>query len=150
MSKLTDALKTIKERQNDKRAEIFAAINTERISQDAKWGEQNHFPPIWTSILGEEYGELCEAINETIFNNGTDRGGYANMRKEAIQVAAVAVAFLEFLERIKPELADEHGNERKCRVCGCTYFRPCEEGCHWVGPDICSYCLTREGDDMYG
>lgn len=149
MSKLTDALKTIKERQNDKRAEIFAAINTERISQDAKWGEQNHHPAFWTSILGEEYGELCEAINETIFNNGTDRGGYANMRKEAIQVAAVAVAFLEFLERVKPELVDESGNERKCRVCGCTYFRPCKGGCYWVEPNLCSCCGPDEEDGFW-
>jgi len=81
--------------------EIIKAIIKERERQDSKWGEQNHELSRWTGILGEEYGELCEAINETVFDNGTDKGGYENMRKEAIHVAAVAVGFLEYLERNK-------------------------------------------------
>lgn len=78
------------------------AILAERQRQDEKWGEQNHLPQFWTGILGEEYGEFCEAVNETVFNNGEEerkKGGYENMRKEAIHVAAVAVGFLECLER---------------------------------------------------
>jgi NTP pyrophosphatase (non-canonical NTP hydrolase) len=74
----------------------------ERKRQDHKWGEQNHHPVIWTGILGEEFGELCQAINETHFDNGTEakkKGGYENMRAEAIQVAAVAIAFIEMLDR---------------------------------------------------
>ncbi len=81
--------------------ELIESILAERISQDLKWGEQNHLPQWWTGILGEEYGELCQAINETVFDNGTDKGGYLNMKKEAIQVAAVALSFLECLERNK-------------------------------------------------
>lgn len=82
---------------------IIQAVRDERKRQDEKWGEQNHFPPIWIGILGEEYGELCQAINETYFDNPnkTHLGGYENMRKEAIHVAAVAVGFLECLERNK-------------------------------------------------
>lgn len=80
---------------------ILEDIVLERYRQDSKWGEQNHDLPLWTGILGEEYGELCEAINETVFDNGTDKGGYENMRKEAIHVAAVAIGFLECLERNK-------------------------------------------------
>ena len=78
---------------------VIQDILTERQRQDKKWGEQNHPPQFWTGILGEEFGELCEAINETVFDNGTDKGGYENMKKEAIHVAAVAVGFLECLER---------------------------------------------------
>ena len=44
----------------------------------------------WIVILGEEFGELCEAI----LNRERD-----NIRSEAIQVAAVAVAFVEYLDR---------------------------------------------------
>jgi NTP pyrophosphatase (non-canonical NTP hydrolase) len=80
---------------------IITAIINERDRQDKKWGEQNHRIEKWVPILGEEFGELCEAINETIFYNGSDKGGYENMRNEAIQVAAVAVGFLECLERNK-------------------------------------------------
>jgi len=29
----------------------------------------------------------------------------------------------------------------KCRICGCTYNRPCPAGCAWVGrEDLCSVC----------
>ena len=78
---------------------IIDAILAERERQDKKWGEQNHVLPIWLGILGEEFGELCQAVNETVFNNGTDLGGYENMKREAIQVAAVAIGFLECLQR---------------------------------------------------
>lgn len=78
------------------------SVIEERNRQDAKWGEQNHEPHFWSGILGEGFGELCEAINETIFDNGAEaraKGGYENMRREAIQVAAVAVGFVEMLDR---------------------------------------------------
>jgi len=78
---------------------IIDAILAERERQDKKWGEQNHVPPIWLGILGEEFGELCQAVNETGFNYGTELGGYENMKREAIQVAAVAIGFIECLER---------------------------------------------------
>jgi NTP pyrophosphatase (non-canonical NTP hydrolase) len=78
------------------------SIIQERTRQDAKWGQQNHEPMAWMGILGEEFGELCEAVNETHFNNGPEarkKGGYENMRAEAVQVAAVAVSFIEALDR---------------------------------------------------
>lgn len=80
----------------------FEAVIAERARQDQKWGRQDHGPSYWTGILGEEFGELCQAINETVFDNGAAeraKGGYANMRREAVQVAAVAVAFVEYLDR---------------------------------------------------
>jgi hypothetical protein len=53
-------------------------VKKERVRQDKKWGVKNHMPQYWTGILGEEYGELCAAINETVFDNGPEerkRGG---------------------------------------------------------------------------
>lgn len=79
------------------------AVVAERQRQDAKWGEQNHEPALWLGILTEEVGELAQAINETVFDNGDDartKGGYDNMRAEAVQVAAVAVQFIEYLDRV--------------------------------------------------
>lgn len=81
--------------------EVISSVLEERTRQDKKWGEQNHSPEFWTGILGEEFGELAQAINETVFDNGSDKGGYENMRTEAIHVAAVAIGFLECLERNK-------------------------------------------------
>lgn len=65
-------------------------IMEERQTQDMMWGEQNHDLPRWATILGEEYGEVCKAILSN------DREG---LRVELVQVAAVAVAVLEYLDR---------------------------------------------------
>lgn len=95
---------------NDKRqCTAVLEILAERNRQDLKWGEQNHVMEKWVPILGEEFGELCEAINETIFENGSDKGGYENIRKEAIHVAAVAVGFLECIERNKENFFPKGG-----------------------------------------
>lgn len=52
------------------------------------------------SILGEEYGELCEAVSETFMDGRhPERGGLDNIRKEAVHVAAVAVQFIEVIQR---------------------------------------------------
>lgn len=93
---------------NYARATAFVLISKERDRQDNKWGEQNHPPQFWTGILGEEYGEYCQAVNETVFDNGPEerkKGGRENMIKELTHVAAVAVGAIESLmrERIKEE-----------------------------------------------
>lgn len=88
----------------DTQSTILKEIVKERKCQDTKWRKQNHRIEFWTGLLGEEYGELCEAINEAVFDNGPakrKKGGYENMRKKAIHVAAVAVGFLECIERNK-------------------------------------------------
>ncbi len=77
-------------------------IGIERSMQDAKWGVQNHAPEWWLAILMEEVGELAQAILETHFDNGTDLGGTANIRKEAVQCAAVAMAMIECIDRNAP------------------------------------------------
>lgn len=75
---------------------IFNEIKQERQRQDAKWGEQNHTPFEWCAILGEEVGEVNKAALEAHFR---DTNQLANYREELIQVAAVAVAMIESLER---------------------------------------------------
>ena len=86
----------------DTRKTALDLINKERDRQDLKWGEQNHEQPLWVGILGEEFGEYCQAVNETVFDNGpTERlkGGYDNIIKELTHVAAVAVGAIECLMR---------------------------------------------------
>ena len=79
----------------------YAAIEkvlAERIRQMELWGERSDNHPFeWMSILGEEFGELCEAVNETFFKNGAhpECGGNEKIIKEAVHVAAVAVAIVE-------------------------------------------------------
>lgn len=73
-------------------------VISERISQIERWGESSYNHPFeWMSILREEFGELCEAVNETCFMNGKhpERGGDENIIREATQIAAVAIAIIE-------------------------------------------------------
>jgi NTP pyrophosphatase (non-canonical NTP hydrolase) len=63
---------------------LFSVLN-ERIKQDSKWGEQNHDMFTWMSILMEEVGELA--------------------RTEAVQVAAVALAIVECIDRSARKLS---------------------------------------------
>lgn len=74
------------------RNNIFDLITAERARQDQKWGyPQYNTLCEWASILGEEYGELCEELNERNFG----RGNRERIIEEAIHVAAVAVSIIE-------------------------------------------------------
>ena len=78
---------------------ILTEVQEERKRQDEKWGEQDHPPCDWLMILGEEVGEANEAALEHKFGDWPiDR-----YRKELIQVAAVAVAAVECLDRQRIE-----------------------------------------------
>jgi len=72
------------------KSNIKYLIDCERHAQDIKWGEQNHDDYKWLAILSEEVGELAKEIlsrNDLLTLN------------ELTQVAAVAVAWLEAIER---------------------------------------------------
>lgn len=101
--------------QNAKTTDVLEEVLLERERQDAKWGEQNHpdMPedddddmwreplydmesaarrsvscgPSWAAILAEEVGETFHAVTPEL------------LRAELIQVAAVAVAWVEALDR---------------------------------------------------
>jgi NTP pyrophosphatase (non-canonical NTP hydrolase) len=70
-------------------------VSNERARQDAKWGEQNHDDGTWGLILGEEFGETCEAALAVAFGNADPN----RVREELVQVAAVAVAWIECIDR---------------------------------------------------
>lgn len=93
-----ERLKQIEERVHGyerKVSGVFSDVFAERARQEAKWGEQNHDPITYLAILTEEVGELAQAALHARFG-GPEAG---NMRAEAVQVAAVAVAIVECLER---------------------------------------------------
>jgi NTP pyrophosphatase (non-canonical NTP hydrolase) len=79
-------------------------IVREREAQDAKWGEQNHDPMAYMTILMEEVGEFAkEALHDRFHDprDGDTTGARERMRKEAVQVAAVAMAIVECIDRGK-------------------------------------------------
>ena len=83
---------------------IFQEIRVERHRQNNLFGQQNHNPFIYLSILGEEVGEVHKAALESYdfktgqFNSEKLEDTY---REELIQVAAVAVAMVESFDRTK-------------------------------------------------
>ena len=77
--------------------EILQEVRKERARQDEKWGEQNHEPFAWMTILGEEYGEACRGTLENRFG----KGPLEAYRTELIHTAAVAVAAVECFDRNK-------------------------------------------------
>lgn len=89
----------------------------ERRRQVEQWGEHvsNH-PYEWMSILGEEYGELCRAVNETCFQNpkNPELGGNDNIISEAVQVATVAIAIIEAC--LGQHRGDGCGKCYRCRI----------------------------------
>jgi hypothetical protein len=94
---------------------ILDEIKAERASQEAKWGEQNH--PDGTDPMFASYRESARDMCERRFAAGigtwkdilaeevaeahaeTDP---ALLRAELIQVAAVAVAWIEAIDRREP------------------------------------------------
>jgi hypothetical protein len=73
---------------------ILADVSRERDRQQQKWGVQTHSIAEWLMILGEEYGEACQAGNECYFRDDS----LTKLRKELIQTMAVALAIIEGLE----------------------------------------------------
>lgn len=114
--------------------EVLGDIAMERAKQDAKWGEQNHrdIPRTaagkiresadrsrvacekaaragtlsWAHILDEEF---CEAMAEAA------EGNEDKLRAELIQVAAVATAWVECIDRRKRQREIDKADERKIR-----------------------------------
>lgn len=70
--------------------EVLDLIAQERKFQDNKWGSQRHLHnDVWNRILGEEVGEVAKALNE--------QESIEALKKELVQVAAVATAWVEAL-----------------------------------------------------
>lgn len=81
------------------RQEIYALINAERERQNAKWIRPDGWldpDSIKLTVLVEEVGEVAQDVLHTLH----DPPGYTSpaLRAELVQVAAVAVAWLEMME----------------------------------------------------
>lgn len=88
----------------EKESEVLNEVRTERFMQDGQWGEQNHDPFTYLAILGEEVGEANQAALHLRFPSEEGVGEperRQHYREELIQVAAVAVAMVECLDRNK-------------------------------------------------
>lgn len=72
---------------------VLSAVRGERVRQDAKWGEQSYkSDEIWLATLTEEVGEVAREL----LDNHDDAD---HLREELVQVAAVAVAWIEATDK---------------------------------------------------
>jgi NTP pyrophosphatase (non-canonical NTP hydrolase) len=75
------------------------SVYAERQRQDAKWGSQRDLSdPVWLAILTEEVGESAQEVLTRIPGNEEAGKGHGDLREELVQVAAVAVAWVEALD----------------------------------------------------
>lgn len=81
-------------------APFAVAVLAERRFQIRKWGtsgDRQHTAAEFAAILGEEFGELCEALCDAHFH-GKSAEHMDAVRLEAIQVAAVVLRIVQWLE----------------------------------------------------
>lgn len=89
----------------DPQSRIIFEILQERGRQDLKFGADRDYTNLeWMSVLTEEVGEAAQALNDVHFNpHLTVKEHYdllvKTYRIEMIQVAAVAIAAVENLDR---------------------------------------------------
>jgi NTP pyrophosphatase (non-canonical NTP hydrolase) len=76
---------------------ILKDVKDERQRQNDKWDNQPEWWfRAWVAILGEEFGEVCEAMLDI---HETDTTTWEHLYEELIQVAAVAVAQAQKLRK---------------------------------------------------
>ncbi len=93
----------------------------------------------------KELIELVERCIEDIQVDMDIRISTRDMRKlfcEAFTRNIVQNELREMMAYIIDEEEKEEG-EQKCRVCGCTQYNACEDGCYWVEEDLCSKCAEK-------
>lgn len=115
-------------RTESKRLRRAKSIIDERDRQDAKWGPQDHDLATWLVILMEEVGELAAAILCHRFGN--DDHPELDWRKEAIQVAAVALSIVEQVAEPDGEAARKDcvlAKDKRLRAIVETLVEKCHE-----------------------
>lgn len=89
---------------------VIERVRDERVRQNDKWGIQDHNAIEWVGILVEEVGEASKEAVDFHFNNpkridsaitqeATQENRIRDLKKELIQVAAVAIQAVESIER---------------------------------------------------
>ncbi len=81
--------------------DFVALVAAERDYQRRKWGSNDnvHTWPEWAAILGQEFGEVCQAIKGVQWEGDrADVAGRHGLRGELVQLAVVCAAMIERIE----------------------------------------------------
>lgn len=76
-------------------------VLAERNRQNGKWGLQRHVIGTWLAILGEEFGEVCQAAQSSLGLASVKETDADDLYTELIHVAAVASAIAEQVKESK-------------------------------------------------
>ena len=84
-------------------ADVFRSVYREISRQIELFGDQSDRHPLeYLAFITEEIGELAEAMTETFMEGRhPERGGYDNMVKEAVHVAATAISAISCIRRME-------------------------------------------------
>lgn len=78
---------------------VLEDVFEERKRQNNKWGSQRNLSDLtWLAILTEEVGESAQEVLTRIPGNEEAGKGHGDLREELVQVAAVAIAWIEALD----------------------------------------------------
>lgn len=78
----------------------FADVITEMEAQDNQWGKGRHLPStLWGIVLGEEYGEVCEAILDAHHDPST----IGHLREELLDLVAVGTQMILAIDEERME-----------------------------------------------
>lgn len=89
--------------KQEQAARALSLVLEERTRQDIRFGPPDNDALTWLAVLGEEYGELCQAVLQTHYVGNKAK----HLKAELIQVIAVGLAYLEQIERETAEQANE-------------------------------------------
>jgi hypothetical protein len=103
----------------------------------------------WATLTPELQARVGAIALELAVAGRTAEG----IRDHAIERAcdAATIVLLDYLESA---LEEALGPARPlvpamlgdwCRVCGCSQFDPCEQGCDWASPGLCTVCAAGTG-----
>jgi NTP pyrophosphatase (non-canonical NTP hydrolase) len=78
---------------------VLDDVIAERNRQDRKWGQQRHDMTVWMTVIGEEFGEVCQVILKARPNPDWQiDGSRDHLRAELVQLAAVTIAAIEAMD----------------------------------------------------
>jgi len=94
-----------------KRIDVWKAVVRERQAQDQRFGKQNYDAAHWLPILAEEFGEVSKEVCDCTFpsSEAAEANAQGKLQNELIQVAAVAIAWAESIQRSQGMDATEVG-----------------------------------------
>lgn len=80
--------------------DVNADVLAERVRQNKKWGHQRHDIGVWLAIIGEEWGEVCQASGPYVGLTSNKQTDAQNIYEELLHLSATAQALAEQIREL--------------------------------------------------